>query len=236
LEILEKTLGSIDGGRVLDVATQRGGFVEVLMEHLKSFTEIVGIDINEKHIETARNNLEGEGIRFMVMDAGHLDFEDECFDMVTISASLHHLSNIPQALGEMKRVLRPGGHFLIVEMHRDAQTEAALTSTYLHEWIAAVDTALGRLHNRTLARQEFVDYAESLGLSRVACYDYEDLDSDPLETERTERLEALIDEVMLDIEGIKDGTKLREQGEELRRWLHTIGAQDEPRILIVGEK
>jgi SAM-dependent methyltransferase len=236
LEILEKVLGDIDGGCVLDVATQRGNFVRILREHLKSYTEIVGIDIGAQHIQTARSRVEGEGIRFAVMDAGHLDIEDGHFDTVTISASLHHLSEIPRVLGEMKRVLKPGGRFLIVEMHRDAQTEAAQSFVSLHEWVAQVDTALGRVHNRLLARQEFVDYAEDLGLSRMAYYDGHDLDSDPMEVKRIENLEGLIDEVMSDIEGISDGVQLKARGEELRHRLHTVGARDEPRILIVGVK
>ena len=51
--IFEQTLGDIAGGRVLDVATQEGGFVRILAESLKSYTEIVGIDISEQAIEIA---------------------------------------------------------------------------------------------------------------------------------------------------------------------------------------
>ena len=66
------------------------------------------------------------------------------------------------------------------------QTEAELTSIYLHHWVAEVDSALGRLHDSTLARQEFVDYVASLGLSQVEFYDYTDRDSDPMERARIE--------------------------------------------------
>lgn len=236
LEILEKILGGIDGGRVLDVATQKGYFVQVLVQHLKSYTEIVGIDINEEHIETARSNIDEERVQFLVMDANRLDFEDGYFDTVTISASLHHLTNIPQVLGEMARVLKSGGNLLIVEMHRDAPTEAGLTFVYLHEWVAEVDTALGHVHNPLLARQDFVNYVENLGLSSIAVYDFDDQDSNPAEKERIKILEELIDRTMPRIEGISNKAKLTKRAEELRRRLHTVGAQDEPRILIVGKK
>jgi ubiquinone/menaquinone biosynthesis C-methylase UbiE len=75
------------------------------------------------------------------MDAERLCFEDDSFDTVAISASLRHLSHIQRVLDEMVRVLKPGGHFIAAEMHRDGQTEAELTSVYLHQWVAQVDTA-----------------------------------------------------------------------------------------------
>ena len=176
MDIIERALSDIVGGRVLDVATQEGRFVQILRENLQSYTEIVGIDISEQAIETARGTFGQANIQFWVMDAEQLDFEDESFDTVSISASFHHLSNIPQVLKEMERVLKPAGHFILVEMHRDGQTEAEFTSIYLHHWVAEVDSTLGRLHNSTLARQELVNYVAGLGLNEVEVYDYTDCD------------------------------------------------------------
>jgi hypothetical protein len=107
---------------------------------------------------------------------------------------------------------------------------------YLHEWVAEVDTALGHVHNPLLARQDFVDHAENLGLRSLAYYDYDDRDSDPMEASRIKVLEDLIDRTMPRIEGISNEARLTKRGEELRRRLHIVGAQDEPRILIVGKK
>jgi SAM-dependent methyltransferase len=236
VDLFESVLGDISGGRVLDVATQEGRFVQMLMENLQDYREIVGIDINERAIEKAQSTLRRENVRFLVMNAEQLDFEEESFDTVTISASLHHLSNIPRVLEEMRRVLKPGGHFIVVEMHQDGQTEAELTSVYLHQWVAEVDSALGRLHNRTLARQEFVDYLASLGLSHVAFYDYLDRDSDPLERTRVEQLEGLIERVIQRAKGAGIDKELSERGEELRRRLHQVGAHREPILLVIGEK
>jgi ubiquinone/menaquinone biosynthesis C-methylase UbiE len=236
VDVLKRTLGKIDGGRVLDVATQEGGFVQLLMEYLKSYREIVGIDISELAIETARSTIEEEGVQFLVMDAEQLDFEDENFDTVSISASLHHLMNIPRVLNEMKRVLKPAGHFILAEMHRDGQTEAELTSIYLHHWIAEVDSALGRSHNSTLAREEFTDYIASLGLSNVEFYDYLDKYTEPFEEGRIARLESVIDRIIQRAEGANNYSELKERGEDLRQRLHAVGAQQEPILIIIGEK
>ena len=41
MDVIERKLGDIDGGRVLDVATQEGGFVQILMQNLKDYAEII---------------------------------------------------------------------------------------------------------------------------------------------------------------------------------------------------
>ena len=54
MNVMDSVLSGIDGGRVLDVATYEGNFVQILMSNLKSFAGIVGIDIHVRAIETAR--------------------------------------------------------------------------------------------------------------------------------------------------------------------------------------
>jgi ubiquinone/menaquinone biosynthesis C-methylase UbiE len=174
MNVFKQAFGDLVGGRVLDIATHEGGFIQILMENLKSYTEILGIDISESAIEIAQRTFDQKNIQFIQMDAGQLSFEDESFDTVSISASLHHLADIPQVLAEAKRVLKTGGHLIIAEIHRDGQTGAQLTTVYLHHWVAEVDSALGILHNKTLARQEIVDYLERLGLYEAAFYDFSD--------------------------------------------------------------
>ena len=136
----------------------------------------------------------------------------------------------------MERVLKPGGRFIIVEMHRDGQTEAELTSIYLNQWVAEVDSALNYLHNRTLARQEFVEYIARLGLRTIEYYDHRDTDSDPKEKARIEQLEGLIERTIQRAENTKNYSYLKERERELRQRLHNVGAQREPILMIVGEK
>ena len=236
MNVIERVLGSIDGGSVLDVATHQGGFTRLLMEHLRSYTTILGVDTNERAIETAQRTNEKEGVRFQVMDAARLEFEDRCFDTACISASLHHLQNPPLVLQEMTRVLKPDGHFVLVEMHCDGQTEAQLTFVYLHHWLAEVDSALGILHHHTLARQDFVDYVAGLGLSAIELYDHVDHDTDPMDPDRIGLLDDLIERTVKRAEGTSDCRALIERGEALRQRLYEVGAQSEPVLLVLGTK
>ena len=235
MNVLTQALGSISGGKVLDVATGEGDFIKTLVGNLKSYVEIIGIDVIG-YTKAAGSIFYGEDVRFMQMDAERLGFGNESFDTVSISSSLHHLESIPQCLGEMKRVLKSGGHLIIRETHRDIQAEPQLTDMYIHHWVAEVDSALGFTHNRTFARQELIDLAEGLILCNVEVYDVSNTDSDPMNEAAIRESEKVIERYMRHAEGLSGNGALRERGQELQRRLYRVGVQWEPELIIVGKK
>jgi len=235
MEIIEKALSTIVGGRVLDVATQEGRFVQVLTENLHSYTQAVGIDLTERAIKTAHDTLGGPKTHFLVADAEHLVFAAESFDTVSVSASFHHFANIPLVLGEIKRILRPGGTFILAEMVDEPQTEAELTSVQLHQWAARVDTAMGRLHNPTLTRQALLDHVATLGLSQVDLYESNGRDLDPLDSELLAQLDAVIHKILPRAEIADPSGELKRQGEALHQRLQQFGACGEPVLVVIGK-
>jgi len=236
MDIIEKAISKVVGGRVLDVATQKGNFIQLLMKNLQSYVKIVGIDIDQEAIKNAQETIKNTNVLFLVMNAERMEFANESFDTVSISASFHHLPNIQQVLTEINRVLKTGGSFILAEMHKDGQTAAELTSIYLHHWVGEVDTALGSVHNPTMGRREIVTYVETLGLRRFEFYDVIDRDSDPMERVYIEQLEELIERVTRRAEAATSYEELKMQGEELRQRLHKVGAQREPRLVVIGKK
>jgi SAM-dependent methyltransferase len=236
LDIFEQVLGDIQGGRVLDVATGRGGFVELLAERLDGYNQIVGIDIAERMIEDAPNHVAGKNVHFVHMDARRLGFKDGSFDTVSVSASLHHLADASAVFAEMERMLKPRGHLVVAEMHRDVTTEAQLTSVRIHTWAAAVDSAAGLPHYPTLTRQQIVSLVEALDLCNISVYDWADVDSDPQDEDRITSLEGVLERYLSKAQGLPDHLEIEAQAEALRRRLRQVGAQSEPRIVIVGQK
>jgi SAM-dependent methyltransferase len=236
--VFKQAFSGIPGGRVLDVATAEGGFTPILQESLYHYTGIVGIDISIPTTEAARRIFaSGDGnIHFVQTNGERMGLKDGSFDTAAISASLHHLANPPLVLAEMKRVLRPGGHLLVAEMHRDGRTEAQLALVRMHHWAAAIDTALGILHNRTLARQEMVDYVEDLDLCDVRCHDWIDTASDPMDPEAIGSVEAAIERTIERARGTSGYESFRQRGEDLRRRLRDVGVQREPVLIITGRK
>ena len=140
---------------MLDVCTGEGDFISILMQTLNGYERFIGIDMSQKDLEVARKNFDGHPVQFMEMDAGNLAFDDNTFDTVCIANSLHHLSDPDVVLGEMKRVLKHGGHFIVQEMYQDGdQSEAQITDTLEHHWGAKIDRQLGEIHYETLTQKE----------------------------------------------------------------------------------
>jgi SAM-dependent methyltransferase len=235
-DIFQQALADIAGGRVLDVATQQGGFVRILAENLRNYAAIVGIDTSYEALVSAQREFNQDPFHFVCMDASQMGMRDVSFDTVSLSASLHHLVDIPSILAEMKRVLRLGGRCIVAEMHRDGQTPAQLTLIYLHHWVADVDSALGSVHNRTLSRQAIIDHVERIGLCDVRLLDSSDTDADPMDEGQIERLDGLIDRSIQRAKATPRYEEFRRRGEELRERLHAVGVEREPVVVAIGEK
>ena len=167
-------ISHISGGKVLDVATGNGGFIHFLAEGLKDYEEIIGIDTKEGLEEVFDEQFGGKPIRYQQMDAAQMEFANGHFDTVSISNSLHHMSDLPGALSEMLRVLKPGGHLLLLEMYCDNQTETQMTHVQLHHWWGEVDRAQGIFHNETFKREEIVEMVAGLGLVEIRMQDLSD--------------------------------------------------------------
>jgi len=227
-------LGQLLGGRVLDIATGSGGFIHFLLEGLPAYTEIIGLDNNERAaVAFATTFKDQPNIHFELGDALHLGFDQASFDLVCLSNSLHHFDDPQPVLRQMERVLRPGGHLLISEMYRDGQTETQLTHVYLHHWWAAVDTANGILHRETYQRQEIVELAAGLSLENLTFYDLTDLEPDPKNPEIMAELGPVFDRYIQRAEGYP---QLQARGEELRQRVQEIGFQSATTLIAIGKK
>jgi 2-polyprenyl-3-methyl-5-hydroxy-6-metoxy-1,4-benzoquinol methylase len=235
-ELWQQILGEIDGGRVLDIGTGDGGFARLLSENLARYDEIIGVDGSKHAIEAAQRLPGHAACRFVQMDVERLVFRDNSFDTVSMSAVLHHLVDIARVLDEAGRVLKPGGRFILAEMHRDGATEAQLTTIYLHHWVAAVDQTVGKPHFPTLERSRLVECATALGLRDVAYHDISDTKADPMNSEMMDTLTALIERTAKRAAEAPAGAELVEQGKVLGERLRIVGAQREPVLVLVGVK
>src|SRR5438067_7562889 len=81
-----------------------------------------GVDLTEAAVSLARRRFELEGLagEFRVADAEALEFEDESFDLVYSHGVLHHTPDARAAVGEVRRVLAPGGRAVVMLYHRDS--------------------------------------------------------------------------------------------------------------------
>ena len=227
-------IGHLSGGRVLDVATGSGAFIHFLLEGLKGYTEIIGIDTSDRAAAPfAEAFKENPRVRFEPVDATHMQFPDASFDTVCISNSLHHFDHPEAVLSEMLRVLRPGGHFILSEMYRDRQTETQMTHVLLHHWWAAVDRACGIVHHDTYSREQLAGMFTGLGLENPVVHHLSDTEDDPKQPENLSGLESVIDRYIQRAAGHPD---LQGRGEVLRQRMHHIGFHGAASLLAIGQK
>ena len=105
--------------QVLEVAPGPG-FLSI--ELAKRGLPVRAVDISRTFVEIARGNAAAEGVdvRFQLGNAAALPLEDASVDFVVCRAAFKNFSEPQKALMEMRRVLRPGGQALLIDMRRDA--------------------------------------------------------------------------------------------------------------------
>ncbi len=101
--------------RVLDVCTGTGDLALALLDAGAGTVE--GCDFSEAMIGRARAKA-GERVRFRVADALHLPYEDGAFDAVAVAFGVRNFSDLGRGLGELARVLGPGGRLMVLEFSR----------------------------------------------------------------------------------------------------------------------
>jgi demethylmenaquinone methyltransferase/2-methoxy-6-polyprenyl-1,4-benzoquinol methylase len=96
---------------VLDLATGTGDLALLLQDRLPA-AEVTGSDFSAEMLEVAQR----KGLkRTALADARQLPFADGTFDVVTIAFGLRNLPDWAEGLREMRRVVRPGGHLLVLD-------------------------------------------------------------------------------------------------------------------------
>ena len=110
------------GQHVLDIAGGTGDLAKVFSREVGRHGHVVLSDINAAMLEVGRERLINAGcnnVDFVLANAETLaPFDDESFDLVTISFGLRNVTDKDAALQAMYRVLKPGGRLLILEFSK----------------------------------------------------------------------------------------------------------------------
>ena len=111
----------ITSGKILDIGCGTGLLAIEFAKNL-SGVEIIGLDLSDVALEVGRDNVQKseviERISFKKGDAEDIPFEDNAFNLVISSNTLHLIMNPIKMFNEIHRVLKPKGKFFISDFRR----------------------------------------------------------------------------------------------------------------------
>ncbi len=155
------------GSRVLDVATGTGDLALELSRRVAPGGEVIGSDFAEAMLDRAREKAQTHSPRprFEWGDALSLPYDEDSFDAATVAFGARNFADLGAGLAEMRRVVRPGGRVVVLEI--TTPTRPPLAQFYA-VWFDRVVPALGRVV-ASLARTQA---PEPAGPDIAAAYTY----------------------------------------------------------------
>jgi ubiquinone/menaquinone biosynthesis C-methylase UbiE len=230
-------LNQIKAKHVLDAATGRGEFINILKQNLGSFVQIIGVDSSERSVDYAQKAFPDNDVEIYKMDLAELSFEDDYFDLVSISNSLHHLASPNKVFSELMRVLKPGGILVVSEMYKDGdQSEAQITHIRMHHWLATIDSRFGIYHRETFTKDEIIAMLNKLKLDKMITSDFHIPVDNPKEARNCDSLKHNIEDTFKRLETIVDGETLITEGKAVLERINSVGCAFPNRLLIYGLK
>jgi demethylmenaquinone methyltransferase / 2-methoxy-6-polyprenyl-1,4-benzoquinol methylase len=142
------------GMSAIDIATGTGRVALDLADRVGPYGHVVGVDVAPRMIEIARRSAADRiELEFVVGDALALPLPDATFDVATIAFGMRNLPDYERGFSEMRRVVRPGGKVLCLEIARPASGVGRVGRL----WFEHVVPLLGRLAGQGEAYRYLVE-------------------------------------------------------------------------------
>ncbi len=139
--------GLAPGARMLDVAVGTGLVAREAVRILGRPGDVIGLDLSEGMLGVARRSLP---IPLVQARAEELPLVDESLDFVSMGYALRHVTDLVLLFTEFRRVLRPGGRVMLLELGRpDSRAGYAAAKAWLGGVVPAVSSLFGA-RSRTL--------------------------------------------------------------------------------------
>jgi arsenite methyltransferase len=154
-ELVRAALGARPGDRILDVGCGPGFYVTELLEAVGREGAVAGVDASADMLAVAAQRAEGHGnVTFHQADATSLPVPDASFERAVCVQVLEYVRDVPAALSQMHRALRPGGRVLVWDVDWATVSWHAIDRQLMRRVLAAWDQHLTHPSvPRTLAAQ-----------------------------------------------------------------------------------
>ncbi|NWK54790.1 class I SAM-dependent methyltransferase [Verrucomicrobiaceae bacterium N1E253] len=221
---------------ILDVGCGDGSFLRQLIASSPEAKRVVGVDIVDPRTLVPEDLLNHPVAEWVTAYGHQLPFPDDSFDLVCIARVLHHLPGefVELTLNEMKRVLKPGGEFMVCEMYSDQQRDAQMGYVFYHQWLAEVDRYRGIHHYDFLNRNAVVSIIDSLGLVDCQMEDYNEEYTAEQEQQEMAIILERVDQRLQLAEGYEELERLKQEAQSIHVWMLTHGLAMPTRLIASG--
>jgi ubiquinone/menaquinone biosynthesis C-methylase UbiE len=166
----------LNSSTILEVGSGRGGGANFLAETFRP-RKIIGLDLSGEATAFSRRNYQTNNLEFIQGDAHNLPFENESFDIVINVESSHCYPDMSEFLGEVYRVLKPGGYFLLTDHRRADQIPYLLRVLTALNWSRFDNTditanVVAALEEDSERKSSFIDESTLPHLAKHICKEF----------------------------------------------------------------
>jgi ubiquinone/menaquinone biosynthesis C-methylase UbiE len=220
--------------KILDIGTGNGNFISIITQLTDNFCEIIGIDLVNATIEGCKHHFKDERINFFKMDVLDMEFEDDSFDFVCLSNSLHHLEDIKTSLSEMERVLKPGGALVFCEMVNSNLDKRQKSHLLLHHFAAEIDRERGNFHEETFSSNHILKILkEKSSLVIKDAWDLTYPKKDKNSKEEIEWLYKTLDRIMASLKDSDNIEYFEKKADKIKEYIGKHGFDSATSLIVV---
>lgn len=99
--------------RILDAASGTGDLTQQLLKLNPGSIE--SLDFSEKMLDVQREKISDNRVNIIQGDVTQMPYPGNEFDLITVGFGVRNFADLDAGLSEMKRVLKPGGHLIVIE-------------------------------------------------------------------------------------------------------------------------
>jgi ubiquinone/menaquinone biosynthesis C-methylase UbiE len=159
--IVHELLAELPPGAALDAACGTGRH----LAHLSSLGhDVIGVDANHAMLDVARAKVPGADVRQGRLEA--LPVDDSSVDLITCALALTHVPDLEPVMKEFARVLRPGGHAVLSDIHPFSTVLGASIAGFAGK---DVTKGIPYVVNRFHSIGDYITAFNAAGLSIEAC-------------------------------------------------------------------
>jgi demethylmenaquinone methyltransferase / 2-methoxy-6-polyprenyl-1,4-benzoquinol methylase len=152
-----KELSAVNPQKILDVATGTAD-VAIMTHKLLKPANIIGIDISEGMLDLGRKKIAklllNKQIELRAGDSEAIKFDNNTFDAISVAYGVRNFENLRKGLGEMLRVLKPGGKLVVLEFSRP---KGLIFSKLCNFYMRMVTPGIGKLFSKNRNAYQYLN-------------------------------------------------------------------------------